>query len=70
VTQAKGEFGSAEEPLRTLRRVRSSPDGKSVYFGQNLIHAAASGTVRVGDTVRVLRLTERPVALRPSAPLE
>lgn len=69
VDQAKGEFGSAEEPLRTLRRVRSSPDGKSVYFGQNLIHAAASGTVRVGDTVRVLRLTERPVALRPPAPL-
>ncbi|ELR25011.1 MOSC domain containing protein [Acanthamoeba castellanii str. Neff] len=69
VDQAKGEFGSAEEPLRTLRRVRSSPDGKSVYFGQNLIHAAASGTVRVGDTVRVLRLTQRPVALRPPAPL-
>jgi uncharacterized protein YcbX len=64
VDQTKGEFGSNEEPLRTLRRVRSSPDGKSVYFGQNLIHASPSGTVRVGDVVRVLRPTQKPLALR------
>jgi uncharacterized protein YcbX len=64
VDQTKGEFGSNEEPLRTLRRMRSSPDGKSVYFGQNLIHASPSGTVRVGDVVRVLRPTQKPLALR------
>jgi uncharacterized protein YcbX len=39
------------EPLRTMRTYRSTPDG--VCFGQNLI-ARSTGTVRIGDPVRIL----------------
>lgn len=65
VDQNKGTFSSVGEPLSTLRRVRASPDGKDVYFGQNLIQQESSGTVRVGDSVHVLRLAKKPLALRP-----
>ncbi|MPY89650.1 MAG: MOSC domain-containing protein [Luteitalea sp.] len=49
VDQATGIRGT--EPLRTLATYRRR-NGK-VYFGQNVIHRA-SGTIRVGDSVRVM----------------
>ena len=39
------------EPIKTLKRFRSSPDG--VMFGQNLIPRRL-GKVKVGDQVEVL----------------
>lgn len=48
--QLTGERG--KEPLRTLATFRKRPGG--VMFGLNVIHRA-TGTIRVGDPVRVLR---------------
>ena len=51
--QFTGERG--KEPLRTLatyRRSRSDPT--DVDFGQNLIHETKTGTLRIGDEVRLL----------------
>jgi uncharacterized protein YcbX len=51
--QKTGERG--KEPLRTLATFRRHPDDPGrVYFGQNLINASKSGTIRVGDTVTPL----------------
>jgi uncharacterized protein YcbX len=43
----------AKEPLATLATYRRGTDG-AVNFGQNFIHAADHGTIRVGDTVTIL----------------
>lgn len=42
------------EPLRTLATYRrSASDPSDVDFGQNLIHQTKSGTLRIGDAVKV-----------------
>ncbi len=42
------------EPLRTLATYRRDPRNRSeLIFGQNLIHETKSGTLRVGEVVRV-----------------
>lgn len=43
----------AKEPLATLATYRRTPNG-TVMFGQNFIHAADTGTIRVGDAVTIL----------------
>lgn len=43
----------AKEPLKTLATYRKGPDG-AVNFGQNFIHAASRGVIRVGDSVTIL----------------
>lgn len=51
--QVTGERGL--EPLRTLGEYRrNAADRTSVDFGQNLIHVTKSGSVRVGDEVRLV----------------
>jgi hypothetical protein len=53
--QATGERGA--EPMRTLARYRKDPaDPSRVNFGQNLVHEAKSGILRVGDSVEPLEL--------------
>ncbi len=64
VNQSEGAF-DGDEPLNTLRKHRASPDGKSVYFGQNLVHAQASGVIAVGDTVTVLSTKQHKLELKP-----
>jgi uncharacterized protein YcbX len=44
-----------KEPLRTLATYRRDPeDPSSVNFGQNLIHEAKTGSLRIGDPASVL----------------
>ena len=44
------------EPLRTLAAYRrNATDPSHVDFGQNLIHETTHGTLRLGDTLEVLR---------------
>jgi uncharacterized protein len=52
VDQEKG-VRSGEEPLRTLASYRRKEN--KVLFGQNLIAEKSHGTVRIGDTVTVLK---------------
>ncbi len=47
-TAARGK-----EPLRTLAIYRQGPKGAPL-FGQNAVHRAAGGTIRVGDSVAVI----------------
>src|SRR5258708_5212684 len=47
----RGQFDPSDEPLRTLKTYRRSPDG--ITFGQNLI-PRGTGTLRLGDEVHVL----------------
>ena len=42
------------EPLRTLAGYRRDPAGSGVNFGQNLVHLTTSGSLAVGDAVRVI----------------
>lgn len=43
------------EPLRTLAGYRRNPaDPADVIFGQNAVNETKSGTVRVGDTIKLL----------------
>ena len=51
VDPARGEIDASGEPLNTLKTYRRSPAG--ITFGMNLI-ARGTGTLRVGDAVRVL----------------
>jgi hypothetical protein len=51
IDAATGEKDARGEPLETLKSYRRV--GARVMFGQNLIPRRL-GTVRVGDTVRVL----------------
>lgn len=51
--QETGERG--KEPLRTLATFRrDTDDPTNVNFGQNFIHETKSGSIHVGDSVRVL----------------
>lgn len=51
--QATGARGA--EPLPTLARYRRDPaEPTHVIFGQNLVHEAKSGVLRVGDPVEIL----------------
>ncbi len=50
ITTDQQTLARTPEPLRTLAGYRRTPDG-DVVFGQNAIHAAPGGRLRVGDTV-------------------
>jgi uncharacterized protein YcbX len=45
-----------KEPLKTLAAYRRNADG-GVNFGMNFVCESSAGTVRVGDRVRVIRLS-------------
>ena len=42
------------EPLRTLASYRRDPAGSGINFGQNLVHLTNSGTLTVGDNVKII----------------
>lgn len=54
-----------QEPLKTLAGYRTA--GKKVLFGQNLIHQG-SGTIRVGDQLRIKDRKPAVLPLQPSSP--
>lgn len=51
--QLTGDRG--KEPLKTLATFRRDPaDSTAIYFGQNLINETKTGTLRLGDPVKLL----------------
>jgi uncharacterized protein YcbX len=49
---------TALQPLKTIRAYRSIDE--DAFFGQNALQVRASGVVRVGDVVRIIKTQPSP----------